>query len=113
MVVEENQNVIKECGKLNIEFRWQFVPPYTPHQAGSTERVVCQVKHCIRKTVRNAIMTSIELNQLCCDIEAHLNSRPLYKPTYDIEADDVLTPIHLLLGRAKHQSKTERKTRLA
>ena len=102
MLEEEDAKIVKECGKLNIEFKWQFVPPYTPHQAGITERVVYQVKHCIRKTVRNAIMTPIELNQLCCDIEAHLNSRPLYKPTYDIEADDVLTPIHLLLGRPLH-----------
>ena len=99
MIDQDNQRLVKECSKLNIEFKWQFVPPYTPHQAGITERVVYQVKHCIRKTVRNATMTPIELYQLCCDIEAHLNSRPLYKPTYDLEAEDVLTPIHLLLGR--------------
>ena len=44
-------------------------------------------------------MTPIEATQLCCDIEAHLNSRPLYKPSYDLDAEDALTPIHLLLGR--------------
>ena len=100
---QENKRIIEEAGKIGIDFKWTFIPPYTPHQAGITERVVYQVKHCIRKTVRNQIMTPIEATQLCCEIEAHLNSRPLYKPTYDIQADDVLTPIHLLLGRPLHQ----------
>ena len=99
---QDNKKIVEETGKLGIEFKWTFIPPYTPHQAGITERVVYQVKHCIRKTVRNMIMTPIEATQLCCDIEAHLNSRPLYKPTYDIQAEDVLTPIHLLLGRPLH-----------
>ena len=97
MLLREEQDLKSQAAELQIE--WQFVPPYTPHQNGITERVVYQVKHCLRKIVRNMVMTPIEATQLCCDIEAHLNSRPLYKPSYDLDAEDALTPIHLLLGR--------------
>ena len=60
------------------------------------------MKCCLRKTLRNAKVTSAELYTLVVEIEGTLNNRPLTYLSAD-EFDKALTPNHLICGRRLEQ----------
>ena len=60
------------------------------------------MKHCLKKTLRNAKVTSAELYTLVIEIEGTLNNRPLTYLSAD-EFDKALTPNHLICGRRLEQ----------
>ncbi|XP_043464547.1 uncharacterized protein LOC122499986 [Leptopilina heterotoma] len=77
---------------------WTFIPPHSPHFGGIWEAGVKSVKHHLRRVVGETRMTYEELTTVLCQIEACLNSRPLYPNSSDATSLSAITPGHLLTG---------------
>ena len=76
---------------------WRFNLERAPWWGGVFERMVRSVKRCLRKTLGNARLTLDELNTVL--VEGTLNARPL-TDEYEEFDGEVLTPSHLIYGRA-------------
>ena len=78
--------------------RWQFNLAKAPWWGGFFERLVKQVKSCLKKTLGRSKLSFDELTTILVEVEAVLNSRPLtYLYSDDIE--EPLTPWHLVIGQ--------------
>ena len=77
---------------------WKFNVDRAPWWGGFFERMVQEVKRCLRKTLRNAKLDYDELHTILVEIESTLNSRPLTYVSSD-EIGDPITPSHLVVGR--------------
>lgn len=81
----------------HIEFK--FIPPYSPHFGGLWEAGVKSCKHHIARAIGNAHLTYEEFSTVLAQIEAVLNSRPIYPMSSDPDDFTPLTPGHFLIGR--------------
>lgn len=90
-------NTIKDFLSLN-ETQWKFIPPRSPHWGGIWEAGIKNAKHHLNRLVGNAQLTFEELSTVLCQIEAILNSRPLYPLSSDPLDFECLTPGHFLIG---------------
>ncbi|XP_066585595.1 uncharacterized protein [Prorops nasuta] len=79
---------------------WSFIPPYTPHCGGLWEAGVKSTKHHLRRSIGDCLLTYEEFSTLLVEIEACLNSRPLYPMRGEPEDLEILTPAHFLIGEA-------------
>lgn len=79
---------------------WQFMTPAAPHQGGIYEGAVKSAKYHLRRTIGKKSGTYMQLIDLLIDIEAILNSRPIYALTDDPDDVQALTPGHFLYGEA-------------
>lgn len=95
---EYNDELTMELTKLGME--WHFNPPSAPHFGGLWEAGVKSIKHHLKRVVGDVKLTYEELATVLCQIEACLNSRPLYPLTEDPDDLRVLTPGHFLIGEA-------------
>ncbi|XP_072400237.1 uncharacterized protein [Diabrotica undecimpunctata] len=77
---------------------WHFSPPYSPNFGGLWEAAVKSMKHHLKRTLLNSILTYEEFLTLIIQIEGILNSRPLYAISDDPNDYEPLTPSHFLLG---------------
>ncbi|KMQ88221.1 hypothetical protein RF55_12324 [Lasius niger] len=70
----------QECATnlANICTNWRFIPPGAPHFGGLWEAGVKAVKYHLRRVIGDASLTYEEMATLLTQIEAYLNSRPLY-----------------------------------
>ena len=93
------QNLFKdeEVKKFLVMKRieWIDILSKAPWYGGVYERLIKSVKRCLKKTLRNAKVTSAELYTLVVEIEGTLNNRPLTYLSAD-EFDKALTPNHLI-----------------
>jgi len=82
------------------EFRitWRFNLSLSPWQGGHYERMVKEIKRCLRKTLGKAFLSFDELHTVIVEIENVLNSRPLIYYS-DEDWEEPLTPSHLLHWR--------------
>ena len=78
---------------------WRFNLERAPWWGGFFERMVRSVKRCLRKVLGNAKLTVDELTTVLVEIEGTLNARPLTDEYEECEGE-VLTPSHLIYGRA-------------
>ena len=72
--------------------QWKFNLP-----GGFFERLVRSTKRCLKKMLGSSKLTYEKLLTVLVEVECVLNSRPLIY-VYSEEAEDPLTPSHLLLG---------------
>ncbi|XP_029178451.1 uncharacterized protein LOC114946191 [Nylanderia fulva] len=79
---------------------WTFIPLHAPHFGGIWEAGVRSTKHHLRRIVADHALTFEELSTVLCQIEACLNSRPLYPLSSDPSDLTALTPGHFLVGEA-------------
>lgn len=77
---------------------WHFSSPAAPHQGGIYEAAVKSMKHHLVRVVSNKSLTYEQLVTLLSQIEAILNSRPMYPLTDDPGDMQALTPAHFLVG---------------
>ncbi|XP_046145382.1 uncharacterized protein LOC123988673 [Osmia bicornis bicornis] len=75
---------------------WKFIPPNSPHYGGLWEAGVKSVKHHLKRVIGDRPLTFEEFSTVLVEIEACLNSRPLYPLSNDVEDLQVLTPAHFL-----------------
>lgn len=78
---------VKECSKEKIE--WHFIPPNSPNFGGLWE-----------SNIKVSNITYEEMSTLLSQIEATLNSRPLYQMSSDPNDLSPLTPAHLIIGHS-------------
>ncbi|XP_033231662.1 uncharacterized protein LOC117182667 [Belonocnema kinseyi] len=71
---------------------WTFIPPNTPHCGGLWEAGVKSNKHHLKRVIGDHKLTFEELSTVLVEIEACLNSRPLYPLTNEVDDLTALTP---------------------
>ncbi|XP_058816773.1 uncharacterized protein LOC131680066 [Topomyia yanbarensis] len=91
------QKIFEFCQPNQIQ--WKTIPPNPPHFGGLWEAGVKSVKTVLRKICNPASLTIVEFSTLLCQIEAILNSRPLFAHSDDPHDQEVLTPGHLMIDR--------------
>ncbi|CAK9820250.1 hypothetical protein ANTPLA_LOCUS10514 [Anthophora plagiata] len=83
--------------------QWHTIPPRAPHFRGLWESAVKSAKYHLKRVVGEAILTSEELNTMLTQVEAVLNSRPLFTDPEDLRANI----------RAQQETKEARKLKRA
>lgn len=82
---------------------WRFITPSAPFQGGIWEGGVKTVKHHLTRVVGKRLLTPSQLYTVVTQIEAVLNSRPLWPQTDDPFDLAPITPAHLVIGRSTLQ----------
>lgn len=94
-----NEREIIDWFLLN-QIEWKFNPPYSPHRGGLWEAAVRQAKFHIKRIIGKLTLTFEDLYTIITQIEAIMNSRPLYPISNDPHDFSVLTPGHFLIGQS-------------
>ncbi|XKL62199.1 hypothetical protein PGB90_002032 [Kerria lacca] len=84
----------------SLGITWKFIPPRSPHQGGIWEAAVKAGKKYLLSATKGQIFTSEQLMTTLCQVEAILNSRPMYRKHLGstLDAIDIITPGHFLIS---------------
>lgn len=93
-----NMQIKDSLSSMNTKFH--FNPSISPWMGGIWERGVGSIKHHLKRTVGDRVLTYEELSTVLTQIEAILNSRPISPLSENAEDLDILTPGHFLVGSA-------------
>lgn len=77
---------------------WHFMAPAAPHQGGIYEAAVKSMKFHLKRIIGQKILPYEQFHTLLTQIEAILNSRPLYPLNDDPNDMQALTPGHFPVG---------------
>ena len=78
--------------------KWNFNLANASWYGGFWERLIGQVKRCLKKVLGRTTLGFYQLQTVIQEIELILNSRPLGN-LYDDDMEQILTSNHLLFGR--------------
>ncbi|XP_051160005.1 uncharacterized protein LOC127285595 [Leptopilina boulardi] len=93
----ESHNSINDfCSVRKID--WSFIPPLAPHMGGLWEAGVKSCKFNLKRMIGLTLLTFEELCTVLEQIEACINSRPLYSLPSTLFDLQPLTPAHFLIG---------------
>jgi len=90
---------------------WNFNLAKAPWQGGVWERLVSLCKRSLKKVIGKNKLNFTELNVVIYEVESILNNRPLCN-IYDDTNDVIITPNHLLFGRALETSVLSKSNKL-
>ena len=85
--------------------KWDFSLKQAPWYGGFWERLVGQLKRCLKKTIGRAYLNFYELQTVTNEIELVLNSRP-FGGLHDDDLEEPLTLNHLLYGHQLYFNNT-------
>ena len=88
--LSKQADIVKTLNEHSI--KWKFIPPESPWQGGSYERLISLLKKELMKMTRNGIFTQMEFEKHLLEVESIINSRPLCK----VGEEEVITPAHFL-----------------
>lgn len=88
----QNNAFTKLLSIKQIEFK--TIPARAPHMGGIWERSVGSVKYHLRRTLKDTALNARQFDHVLKQIEACLNSRPLWCISADSDDIEVLTPSH-------------------
>ncbi|XP_065078611.1 uncharacterized protein LOC135701683 [Ochlerotatus camptorhynchus] len=91
------QKIFEFCHIRQIQ--WSTIPPNAPHMGGIWEAGVKSTKTVLKKICQSSLLTMPEFSTLLCQIEAQLNSRPLYALSDDPSEPEPLTPGNFMIDR--------------
>jgi hypothetical protein len=91
------QNLISQ-EMNNVNIRWHFIPPRSPHFGGLWESGIKSIKYHLKRVIGDTSVTYEEMYTLLTRVEACLNSHPLTPMSPDPTDFSVLTPAHFLIG---------------
>lgn len=99
------ESIMNFCSTQGIQ--WKFSSPTGPHHGSVWENGVKACKHHLKHIVGESKLTFEEVATVLCQIEACLNSRPLYTALDSNDDDGIapLTPGHFLTGRPLEATK--------
>lgn len=103
--VKELSNFLQDSASPIVDYasnngiKFSFIPLYSPHYGGLWEAGVKSCKHHMTRVIGNANLTYEEFSTVLVQIEAVLNSRPMYPLSSDPNDFSPLTPAHFLIGR--------------
>ncbi|XP_017485841.1 PREDICTED: uncharacterized protein LOC108374358 [Rhagoletis zephyria] len=80
----------------NIE--WRFNPPTAPHMGGYWGTGIKRIKYHLKRVLGESLVSYEEFNTLLTEVEACVNSRPLYEGTTTTVDHEALTPGHFIVG---------------
>lgn len=96
---DEKWNTAETHKQLNsFGTSWEFMTPSALHQGGIYEAAVKSAKYHLRRVIGNKSCTYEQFLTVLIEIEAILNSRPIYALSDDLNDTQALTPGHFLIG---------------
>lgn len=97
-LIVNKDKINKFCSDEGMKFA--FIPPYAPNFGGLWEAGVKSAKYHIKRILGDRHLTYEELSTLFVQVEAILNSRPLFPMSSDPNDFHPLTPGHFLVGKS-------------
>lgn len=95
----DDESIRRVFDQMNTKgTEWKFMVPAAPHQGGIYEAAVKSFKYQFIRIVRQRVLACEHFITLLIEIEAVLNSRPIYPPSDDSMNVQALTPGHFLVG---------------
>lgn len=91
-MIQQNNALTQLFALKNIEFK--NIPARASHMGGIWERAVGSVKYHLRRVLKDTKLNARQFDHVLKQIEACLNSRPLWTVTNDVNDIEVLTPSH-------------------
>lgn len=98
LVQSEKHNEKIQNFLIHEKISWNFIPPRAPHFGSLWEAAVKSFKHHFTRIVGDTLLTFEQLETYTIEIEAILNSRPIFPMSSDPNDFHPLNPGHFLIG---------------